>query len=370
MKNVKEKLEELKERIVKFKEWFNFEEKKQRIEEIEKKINISGFWDKPEEASKITEELSFLKKDLKFWEDIEKEIIDLNNLIELKEDDLIKEIEEKINELDKQISKEELKIFLSGEYDKNDAVITISAGQGGHDAEDFVRILFNMYLGYLDDKNWSYSILDQNYSEEAGSSEEARGGRGLKNITFEVSHSFAYGYLKNESGTHRLVRISPFDAKKLRHTSFALVDVLPKIETKELNELELDEKDLRFDFFRSSGPGGQHANKRETAVRVVHIPTGLSSACQSERSQAQNREKALNLLKTKLFNYLKNQAKGELSALKKRIIPSWGNQIRNYILHPYKLVKDLKTNIETSKIDDVLQGKIDEFIQAGVRLRD
>jgi peptide chain release factor 2 len=368
MKNLKEELENLKERIKKFKDWFDFEEKRKKAEEIEEKMNQLGFWDNPEQASKISEELSNLKKDLKFWEGIEKEVDDLSDLLE--EEDLIEEIKRKIEELDKQLKKEELKVFLSGEYDKNGAIVNISAGQGGHDAEDFVRILFNMYSGYLEDKDWSYSVLSQNYSEEAGSSEEARGGRGLKNITFEISHPFAYGYLKNESGTHRLVRVSPFDAKKLRHTSFALVEVLPKIENQQLNEIELDEKDLRFDFFRSSGPGGQSVNKRETAVRVVHLPTGLSSACQSQRSQIQNREKALEILKTKLFNYLKNQAKGEISALKKRIIPSWGNQIRNYILHPYKLVKDLKTNIEVNKIEDVLEGKIDEFIQAGVRMKD
>lgn len=370
MNNLSEKIEDLKERIIKAKEWLDFDKKREKIIELESLVSRPDFWDNPTEASKISQELADLKEDIDTWEEYEKEVNDLSDLLSQSEEgsDILEEIESQVEVLENRLAKSELKFFLSGKYDKNDAIVTISAGQGGHDAEDFVRMLFNMYVGYFDKQGWKVEILSRHYSEESGGSNEAKGERGLRNISFEVSASYAFGYLKNETGVHRLVRVSPFDAKKLRHTSFALVDVMPDLEEIEMNEIELEEKDLKIDFTRSSGPGGQNVNKRETAVRIVHLPTGLSAACQSERSQIQNRDRALHLLKAKLFNYLKNKAKEDLGALKKRIEPSWGNQIRNYVLHPYKLVKDVRTDVEKNDVESVLEGDIEDFIQAELKI--
>ena len=333
---------------------------------MEKETARPDFWGMPEAASKISRELAELKNEVDFWKVAGKEISELEELSALAKTDekLSAELEEKIAVLENKIKKEETKNLLSGPYDKNEAVMTISAGQGGRDAEDFVQMLFRMYGNYFEKVRWPYKILHQHFSEEPGGSDEAGGERGLKNITVEIEAPYAYGYLKNESGVHRLVRVSPFDAKKLRHTSFTLVEVVPDIEDVDLKDVKIEDKDLKTDFFRSSGPGGQNVNKRETAVRIVHLPTGLAVSCQSERSQAQNREKALHLLKLKLFDYLKRQQTEEKEFLKKRIEPSWGNQIRNYVLHPYKLVKDLRTGVETNQIDQVFEGEIGDFIEA------
>lgn len=329
------------------------------------------FWGVPENASRISQELADLKSEVSFWRDSSREISDISALLEMAFTDaeIQKELEGKIDVLEIKIKKEELKALLSGPYDKNWAVLTIVAGQGGRDAEDFVQMLLRMYIAYFDKQKWSYKVLHQHFSEEPGGSNEAAGERGLKNVSLEVEANYAYGYLKNESGVHRLVRVSPFDAKELRHTSFALVEVMPELKDVDLNDVILDDKDLKIDFYRSSGPGGQNVNKRETAVRVVHLPTGIAVSCQSERSQAQNRDKALHLLKLKLFDYIKDKKSEEKELLHKRVEPSWGNQIRNYVLHPYKLVKDVRTGIETSRIDSVLEGEIDDFIQAEVKLK-
>ena len=329
------------------------------------------FWGMPESAGKIAQELADLKNAVEFWHKAEKEIIDLQELINMegKDENIEKELEEKIETLEKELRKEELLVLLSGKYDKKHALMTISSGQGGHDAEDFVRMLFRMYSNYFEKKRWKYQVLHEHFSEEPDGSDEAGGERGLRSIALEVETSFAFGYLKNESGVHRLVRVSPFDAKKLRHTSFALVEVVPEVEDVEMSEIELDEKDLKIEFSRSSGAGGQNVNKRETAVRIVHLPTGVSVSCQNERSQAQNREKAMHLLKAKIFNYLQQQKTKEKEFLKKRIEPSWGNQIRNYVLHPYKLVKDLRTGVEKTQIESIWEGDIDDFIEAGLSIK-
>lgn len=313
-----------------------------------------------------------MQNELEVWQTFELEIKELEEVQPLIENDEIaeKELENKIIQLEEKIKKEELKSLLSGKYDKSWVIMTILAGQGGRDAEDFAMMLVRMYTSYFEKQKWQYKILHQHFSEEPGGSNEAGGERGYKNITLEVETNYAYGYLKNEGGVHRLVRVSPFDAKQLRHTSFALVEVVPEIKELELNKIELDDKDLKVDFAKSSGPGGQNVNKRETAVRIVHLPTGLAVSCQSERSQAQNREKALHLLKLKIFNYWQKQKATEKEFLRKKIEPSWGNQIRNYVLHPYKLVKDTRTGVETNQIDDVLNGEIEDFIQAGLALKE
>jgi len=261
----------------------------------------------------------------------------------------------KAQQIIKEIAELKDKLLGASKYDKGNAVMTILAGAGGDDAEDFARILYKMYLKYTENCGWSTYLLHKNENDHGG----------YRNITFEIQGKGVYGTLKNESGVHRLVRISPFNAKKLRHTSFALVEVVPKF--KKGDELKIPPDDLKVEFSRSSGPGGQNVNKRETAVRIVHIPTNLSAHSDGERSQAQNREQALALLKGKLFKLREDERKekeGEMYISKTTEI-QWGNQIRSYVLHPYKMVKDHRTDIEIRDIDGVLEeGEIEEFIEA------
>jgi len=373
MNDIQAQLNNLKGNVNKIKEKISFNVKIKRIKELESISSRPDFWGIPEQASQIMKQLKELTAEVNFWLEVDKEINELEKEIEnldKKEGFLVQEIKNRLVQLEQKIKEEEITIFLSGPHDKNNAIMIITAGQGGRDAEDFCRILFKMYCNYFERKGWVYRILHQHFSEESGGSKEAGGEIGFKNVSLEINAPYAYGFLKNESGVHRLVRISPFDAKKLRHTSFVLVEVLPQLEEIDLKDIELNESDLKFDFFRSSGPGGQNVNKRETAVRVVHLPTGIVAVCQTERSQLQNREKALHLLKLKMFNFLSQQKSKEKNALRKKIEPSWGNQIRNYILHPYKLIKDLRTNIETTQIDDVFSGELDKFIKAEILLKD
>lgn len=242
----------------------------------------------------------------------------------------------------------------AGPYDKGDAIMTIFSGAGGDDAEDFTRILLSMYLSYIGKKNWSCKVLDQNENDHGG----------YRNVTVEISGKNVYGTLKNESGVHRLVRMSPFSAKQLRHTSFSMVEVVPKFE--KAADMEIPETEIRYEFSRSSGPGGQNVNKRETAVRVVHIPTNLAAHADGERSQAQNKEKALQILRGKIFKAIESERVSKESGMyvSKTTSNEWGSQIRSYVMHPYKMVKDHRTDAETSNIDNVLDGNIDEFIEA------
>ena len=242
-----------------------------------------------------------------------------------------------------------------GKYDKGDSIITIFSGAGGDDAEDFAYMLFRMYSKYIEKKGWTTYILHKNENDHAG----------FRNITFDVQGKNVYGTLKNESGVHRLVRISPFSAKNLRHTSFVMVEVVPKIAKEET--IEILESDLKFEFAKSSGPGGQNVNKRETAVRVVHLPTNISVHVDSERSQLQNRERAVEILKGKLYRLREEERKQEEGGYKisKTVEAEWGSQIRSYVLHPYKMVKDHRTGVEVRDVDAVLEeGKLDEFIEA------
>lgn len=241
-----------------------------------------------------------------------------------------------------------------GKYDKGDAVMTIFSGAGGDDAEDFTNILLQMYLKYFGNKGWSYSVMHKNDNDHGG----------YRNITLEISGKGVYGTLKNESGVHRLVRISPFNAKKLRHTSFSMVEVIPKFE--KVGEVSIPPEDIRLEYSKSSGPGGQNVNKRETAVRVVHIPTNLAVHVESERSQAQNKERALAMLEAKLYKLQDEERKAKEKGMyvSKTTSIEWGSQIRSYVLHPYKMVKDHRTDVEVRDVDRVLNGELDEFIEA------
>jgi len=265
------------------------------------------------------------------------------------------EAAEKFKLLESKFNKLELVTFLSGKYDKNNALLTISAGVGGRDAQDWASMLLRMYTRYAESKDWQITVLHESFGEEGG----------IKSATLEVKGHYAYGFLKNEAGVHRLVRISPFSPNKLRHTSFAALEVLPEIEAK---DIEIKPEDLKVDTFRSSGPGGQNVNKRETAIRITHLPTGTVVAVQSERSQAQNREKAMQLLASKLHLSQLKKEEEELSKTKKiKKSAEWGSQIRSYVLHPYQMVKDHRTDYETSQIEKVLDGDLENFIEAELK---
>jgi len=301
------------------------------------------------------------KEEKKEVEELKKEIDDLRELSGEKE--LGKEIEEEIKELEKKIKEKEFSIFLSGKYDRGNVILSIFAGAGGQDAQDWTAMLLRMYERYSAFKGFKTKILHQSFGEGGG----PEGRIGTKQVSLEIRGQFAYGFLKRESGVHRLVRISPFSPQKLRHTSFALVEVLPEIKV-ETSKIKIRPEDLKIEFYRASGPGGQYVNKRETSVRITHLPTQIVVSCQSERLQGENRKRAQVLLLSKLYQLKEEEKKQEISRIKgKKISIEWGNQIRSYVLHPYKLVKDLRTGVETSNVEDVLDGNLEEFITAEIK---
>jgi len=308
--------------------------------------------------------LSNLKQEIDSLRKLEKEVKELMELEKISDEELDDEIREKKESLAKQIDKEEIKIFLSGKYDKNNAIMEIFSGAGGIDAQDWATILIRMFERYCERKRFQVKIIHQSFGEAGG----PEGRIGTKSATLEIKGNYVYGFLKKETGVHRLVRQSPFSSKKLRHTSFVLIEVLPEIGKKEQGEIKIKDEDLKLDTFRSSGPGGQYVNKRESAVRITHIPTGITVSSQSERLQGLNRDKAMKVLFAKLYQLKEAKKKKELKEIKGSITSaSWGNQIRSYVLHPYKLIKDLRTGVETSNVEEVLDGNLDQFIEAEIK---
>jgi len=359
MDNIISKLTALSQKLKDLEIRLDVSNKQKDLNMLEKDASKSDFWRDIKAATLVMEKISYLKKEVEAFSSLKERlqlVLDLARS-EKKETGFKTDLEKETNQIAEDMKNLEFNLFLQGKYDLGNAIISVHSGQGGVEAMDWAEILLRMYLRYSEKKDWSTALLSETKGEEAG----------IKSADVEISGPYAYGLLKNESGTHRLVRQSPFNADRLRQTSFALVEVLPIIEN--TTEIEISADDLEIETFKSSGPGGQNVQKVETAVRIRHKPTGITVSTQSERSQFQNKENALKFLRAKLYKLEEEKKKLNEKNIKGEYkTASWGNQIRSYVLHPYKMVKDLRTGIETDDPLKVLDGELDPFIEAEIKL--
>ncbi|MBO5165789.1 MAG: peptide chain release factor 2 [Lachnospiraceae bacterium] len=353
--NMKSKLLTYETPLAEVRDSLDLASKEKRIEEWEREMEAPGFWDNPDRSNKLMKELKNLKDTCQTYYALETQYEDILTLIEMgyeeNDESLIPETQAELDSFIATFEEMRISTLLSGEYDKNNAILKLNAGAGGTESCDWCGMLYRMYTRWAEKKGFAVDVLDYLDGDEAG----------IKSVTFQVNGENAYGYLKSEKGVHRLVRISPFNAQGKRQTSFVSLDVMPDIE--EDLDVEINEEDLRIDTYRSSGAGGQHINKTSSAIRITHIPTGTVVQCQNERSQFQNKDKAMQMLKAKLF-LLKQEANAEkLSDIRGEVKDiGWGNQIRSYVLQPYTMVKDNRTGVESGNTDAVLDGAIDPFI--------
>ncbi|MGC8873436.1 MAG: peptide chain release factor 2 [Chloroflexia bacterium] len=339
---------------------FDLPGKQEEAARLEESSLQPGFWDDPARAQETMRRLNRLRQEIERHQALVHQVEELQVLYELAraEDDgaMIAEVEREARGLLAEVEREELRLMLSGEYDDHDALLSIHAGAGGTEAQDWAEMLLRMYLRWAERRGFETDILEILPGEEAG----------IKTATIEIRGHYAYGYARAEAGVHRLVRLSPFDAAHRRHTSFALVEVVPALD--ESIEVEINPEDLRIEVFRSTGHGGQSVNTTDSAVRITHIPTGIVASCQNERSQLRNKEIAMKVLRSRLYELEKRKQEEERARLKgEHVSAGWGNQIRSYVLHPYRLVKDLRTGYETSNTEAVLDGELDDFIEAYLR---
>jgi len=342
-----------KKNYLRFGVFFDADRKRVQILELEKKVAKPDFWNKQEEAQAILQQRRQLERDIELDDRLARESSDIRALLELAEEgeDVLSDLSGEVGKLEQEAQHTEIRMLLSGEHDSANAIVTIHPGAGGVESQDWAEMLVRMYLRWCEKSGYVSKMLDYQPGDETG----------IKSVTFMVEGDFAYGYISSESGVHRLVRISPFGAMGKRQTSFASVFVYPEIDNK--IEIQIDDKDLRIDTFRSSGAGGQHVNVTDSAVRITHIPTGVVVSCQNERSQIRNREMARTVLRARLYELELKKKREELQAVEDtKMEIGWGSQIRSYVLHPYRMVKDHRTKYETPNTDRVLDGDIEDFI--------
>jgi peptide chain release factor 2 len=351
---------ELEERLAELEAFFDVEGLREEAQELGDEMSRPGFWDDPEEARTVSARFSRVQGRIELLDGLRGTLSDSEELLELAEEDgeLLSEVEEELGRVERVLEEQEVARLFSGEYDEGDAILTINPGAGGVDSQDWAEMLARMYRRWVERRGFGLEVIEYTEGEEAG----------IKSATFTVTGENAFGLLSAERGVHRLVRISPFDAGARRHTSFASVAVAPVVG--EAVEVEIEEKDLKVDTYRASGAGGQHVNKTDSAVRITHLPTGMVAQCQNERSQHQNREVAMRVLRARLFELQREKREQEIAAQSgEKAEIEWGSQIRSYVLHPYKLVKDHRTGEETANVDRVLDGDIDALIYAYLKTR-
>ena len=356
MQPLKKRVEVLKGEVERAKEALHFSALEQELVAVDEQLNQPEVWNNPDFAQELAKKSATLRQTLQPWQTLSVQLADIAELMELGDNDLLPEFEVQITVMEQEFAKRKTDLLFSGKYDRREAIIRISAGVGGLDAQDFAQMLERMYLRWSEKNDMKTTVLERSTNDEAG----------IKTSVFEVAGPFAYGKLRSENGVHRLVRLSPFNSDNLRQTSFALVEVLPKIDAPD--EVQLDDKDLKIDVYRSGGHGGQSVNTTDSAVRITHLPTGLVVAIQNERSQIQNKETALGVLRSKLLAMQLEQHAASVSELRAGESANCGSQIRNYVLHPYTLVKDTRTKYEEKDVQKVLDGQIDGFTMSFLEL--
>ena len=334
--------------------------KETQLSELDKQIAAPDFWDEPQSAQKISKIAAALRDELESWQVFGQRVHDARELVEMGDDSMRGELEAEIGLIETQLDKRAFTAMLSGKYDEGDAILAIHAGAGGTDSQDWAEMIQRMYLRWAEAQGFKTEILDTTLGEEAG----------IKSVTIAISGRYAFGYLRSEKGVHRLVRLSPFDAAHRRHTSFALVEVLPQV-AMDSPEVQINPSDVKIDVFKSSGAGGQNVQKNSTAIRLTHIPTGIVVTCQNERSQMQNKEAAMSVLRARLFQIQQAKQDAEIAVLKGDYTKAeWGSQIRSYVLHPYQLVKDHRTEYEVGNAQSVLDGALTGFMEAYLRQKE
>lgn len=362
MSHLSNRISDLQNRLAQAWAALRLDEVRAKIVELEGEMGEPAFWNDQTRARAMSQEAADLKKELAAWDAFKRDLVDLQELETLSEGEedheVLKEAESMLGVLETRFADMEFAMLFSGEYDKRSAIVSLHAGAGGTDANDWVAMLLRMYTRFAERQGFSVDILDESRGEEAG----------FKSVTFAVRGRHAYGWLRSEAGVHRLVRISPFDAEQMRHTTFALCEVLPEFDDVDEKAFEIDPDDLRIDTFMSSGKGGQSVNTTYSAVRITHLPTGISVSCQNERSQLQNKATAMKVLKSKLFQLMVQERAEKIADIKGvHKSAEWGNQIRSYVLHPYKMVKDHRTSVETTDTEAVLNGDLKLFMEAYLR---